>query len=124
MARSVVSPSAVTMFSGGSKAKPKKAVKKAAKKVGAKTVAKKAAPKKAAPRTGKANPALFSSGIDPKVVAKLEKQKKEDAKRQQDLTKAGFPQISLARFFPTVTPAGKGNTRKDGSFVFPKPWEK
>ena len=78
VSRSAVSASSIAMFSGGKSSAPKKKVaKKAAKKV-VKKVAKKAAPKKApAKRSGKVNPALFSSGIDPKIISKLENDRKK-----------------------------------------------
>jgi hypothetical protein len=153
MTRSAVSSTAaVSMFSGGSKAAPKKAVKKvvpkkpvkAVKKVVAKkpvkkvvakkVVAKKAPVKKAAPvrkaapkkpvprKTGKVNPALFSSGIDKKTLDRIKKEKFAEQKRVADLKKKNLPLFSLPSLLPNRPKAG--DVRSDGSFKFPKPWEK
>ena len=93
--------SAVAMFGGGKKAAPKKAVKKG---------------------KGGVNPALFSSGIDPKKIAALDKEKKRKAAEQAALDKKGYPAFNLLRLLPQRE---KGSTRTtDGSLIFPKPWGK
>lgn len=123
VAVSRVDQAAVSMFGGSKKSAPKKAVKKApVKKAPVKKLVKQAPRKKEAIRASfnKVNPALFSTGIDPKKIAAIKAQKAAEAAQKSKLTKAGLPLFNLQRLLPQRQ---KGTTRStDGSLVFPKPW--
>merc|ERR1719156_148192 len=67
-----------------------------------------------AAKKGKVNPALFSSGIDPKKIKALEAKKAAAKKEQEALDKKGMPKVNLARFLPNRPT--KGEVRIDGSF--------
>ena len=72
--------------------------------------------------SGKVNPALFATGIDPKRVAALKKAKDAATAQEKADDAKGLPKWNLFRALPKQDKASTRTT--DGSFVFKKPWGK